>query len=100
QGSPESARQWRFSLGAWKAGALLGTFVHSAGLGQFGPNIVLRRPLRVLRAGDLEFGHIQAAVAVGADILDLRASKLEHAAPGPRFNRHAQAAQAGPAAVA
>ena len=42
----------------------------------------------------------QGTVAVGADIFDLRAPEQQDAAPGPPGNRHAQAPQADPAAVA
>src|SRR5579863_1879381 len=57
-------------------------------------------PGRRCLAGDLEFFDVELAVAVGADVFDLRTAQLQHISPGTGFNRHAKAAETGAAAVA
>src|SRR5262249_46160424 len=65
-----------------------------------GPHIVLlRSPLRILRARNLHFGNVQLAVTVRADVLDLRPPELEHPAPRSGLDWHPQPPQANTAAV-
>src|SRR5437763_12705040 len=49
-----------------------------AGSAQFFPHVIgMRRPLRVLETGDLQFVFPERAMAVGANVLDSRAAELK-----------------------
>src|SRR6267154_683843 len=64
------------------------------GAGQLRPDVArLRGPGGILRSRYLHFSHIQPSMAIGADVLDLRAAELQRATPGAGPDRHAQAAQ-------
>src|SRR5437870_7594433 len=70
------------------------------GAGQLRPVVIaLRSPLRILGARDLYLSHIQLTVAVGANVLRLRASQLQHAVPGAGLDRHPEPAQTDAAPV-
>src|ERR1700728_1689178 len=69
------------------------------GCAQLVPHLAVRVPFGILQAADLQLGDVQGAVAIRADILDLRPSEQQHAAPRPRLDRHAQTPETDPAAV-
>src|SRR5580698_850714 len=70
------------------------------GCAQLVPHFAVRAPFRILQTGDLQLGDVQRAVAVYADVLRARPSEQQHAAPRSGLDRHAQAPQTNPAAVA
>src|SRR5579863_9075600 len=67
---------------------------------ELGPDVAVFSPFGRDFAGELELFDVELAVAIGANVFDTGAAELEHVAPAARLDGHAEAAEAGAAAIA